>query len=98
MWLSQVPPRLKAFHGGGGALLPLAKAVLSAEGSTGGEPSSELTLAVTDRSQFLTGCWLEVTDRSQFLTGCWLEPSPPSQGISTGQLASYRAGKVGEGA
>ena len=84
MWLSQVPPRLKAFHGGGGALLPLAKAVLSAEGSTGGEPSSELTLAVTDRSQFLTGCWLE--------------PSPPSQGISTGQLASYRAGKVGEGA
>ena len=39
-----------------------------------------------------------VTDRSQFLTGCWLEPSPQSLSISTGQLASHTVGKVGEGA
>ena len=78
-----VPCRPTLLLWGGGALLPLAKAVLSTEGSTGGESSSELTLAVTDRSQFQSS---------------WLEPSPASQGISTGQLASYRAGKVEEGA
>ena len=76
-------PQAEGLLWGGGALLPLAKAVLSTEGSTGGESSSELTLAVTDRSQFQSS---------------WLEPSPASQGISTGQLASYRAGKVEEGA
>ena len=36
-------PQAEGLSWRGGALLPLAKAVLAAEGSTGGEPSSELT-------------------------------------------------------
>ena len=47
MWLSQVPSAEGLSWGQWWALLPLAKAVLSSEGSAGGGPSSESLIGVS---------------------------------------------------